>query len=361
MSRFLRLTPFSPFYLYFMAVFVIISIKKYLMHLAKGEGTLWHTKSSQALLNPRTALITVHITSMFRFLPMNVGYKGIIQISHGMCEYIERYEHFADFLTSHGYIVCGNDHLGHGNSVRSNDDLGFFAEKDGWSHLVNDLHRMTMIMKKKYPALPYILIGHSMGSFVARLYLTRFPNELTCAVIMGTGDDKALSEIGVRATRSVVSLKGERFRSDKLNTLIFGVYNDKIKDCQTIYDWLTHDRDVVKKYIDDEKSNFVFTASGFVDLTTLLRRVSSQQWAEKVPKKLPVIFMAGTADPVGGYGKGVRNVYAKLIDEGCNVDIKLYPGARHELVNETMKEIVFDDILTWIERKVGGMTGNYEF
>lgn len=179
-------------------------------------------------------------------LPMNVGYKGIIQISHGMCEYIERYEHFADFLTSHGYIVCGNDHLGHGNSVRSNDDLGFFAEKDGWSHLVNDLHRMTMIMKKKYPALPYILIGHSMGSFVARLYLTRFPNELTCAVIMGTGDDKALSEIGVRATRSVVSLKGERFRSDKLNTLIFGVYNDKIKDCQTIYDWLTHDRDVVK-------------------------------------------------------------------------------------------------------------------
>ena len=232
-------------------------------------------------------------------LPMNVGYKGIIQISHGMCEYIERYEHFADFLTSHGYIVCGNDHLGHGNSVRSNDDLGFFAEKDGWSHLVNDLHRMTMIMKKKYPALPYILIGHSMGSFVARLYLTRFPNELTCAVIMGTGDDKALSEIGVRATRSVVSLKGERFRSDKLNTLIFGVYNDKIKDCQTIYDWLTHDRDVVKKYIDDEKSNFVFTASGFVDLTTLLRRVSSQQWAEKVPKKLPVIFMAGTADPVG--------------------------------------------------------------
>lgn len=105
----------------------------------------------------------------------------------------------------------------------------------------------------------------------------------------------------------------------------------------------------------------MFTASGFVDLTTLLRRVSSQQWAEKVPKKLPVIFMAGTADPVGGYGKGVRNVYTKLIDEGCNVDIKLYPGARHELVNETMKEIVFDDILTWIERKVGGMTGNYEF
>lgn len=295
------------------------------------------------------------------YVPTTAIIRGIIQISHGMCEYIERYEHFAEFLTAKGYIVCGNDHLGHGNSVKSNDDLGYFSQKDGWSHLVNDLHRMTILMKNKYPALPYILIGHSMGSFIARLYLTRFPNELCCAVIMGTGDDKALSEIGVRATQSVKAVKGERFRSDKLNTLIFGVYNDRIKNSKTIYDWLTHDTEVVKKYMDDEKSNFVFTASGFVDLTTLLRRVSSAEWAQKVPKKLPIILMSGTADPVGGYGKGVRNVYGKLIDEGCNVDIKLYPGARHELVNETMKEIVFDDILNWIDRKVNGLTGNYEF
>ena len=295
------------------------------------------------------------------YVPTTAIIRGIIQISHGMCEYIERYEHFAEFLTAKGYIVCGNDHLGHGNSVKSNDDLGYFSQKDGWSHLVNDLHRMTILMKNKYPALPYILIGHSMGSFIARLYLTRFPNELCCAVIMGTGDDKALSEIGVRATQSVKAVKGERFRSDKLNTLIFGVYNDRIKSSKTIYDWLTHDTEVVKKYMDDEKSNFVFTASGFVDLTTLLRRVSSAEWAQKVPKKLPIILMSGTADPVGGYGKGVRNVYGKLIDEGCNVDIKLYPGARHELVNETMKEIVFDDILNWIDRKVNGLTGNYEF
>ena len=295
------------------------------------------------------------------YTPQIEPYKGIIQISHGMCEYIERYEHFAEFFVNRGYIVCGNDHLGHGKSAATNDDLGYFAEKDGWSHLVNDLHRFTLIMKNKYKSLPYFLLGHSMGSFVARLYITRFPNELNGAIILGTGDDKALSEIGVRATRSVATLKGERFRSTKLNTLIFGVYNDRIEDKQTVFDWLTHDREVVKKYMDDEKSNFIFTASGFVDLTTLLRRVSSDEWVKNVPNKLPILIASGTADPVGGYGKGVLNVYERLINAGCNVDIKLYPGARHELINETMKEIVYDDLLIWIQRKKNGRTGNYEF
>lgn len=293
--------------------------------------------------------------------PDTVSYRGIIQISHGMCEYIERYEHFADYLTSHGYIVCGNDHLGHGGSVKSADDLGYFAPKDGWSCLVNDLHRLTVLMKKKYPSLPYFMIGHSMGSFAARMYITRYPDELSAAVIMGTGDDKALSEIGVRAARSVVKLKGERFRSEKLNTLVFGLYNERIPDRQTVFDWLSHDKEAVKKYIGDEKSNFIFTASGFVDLTTLLRRVSSSDWVKKVPKKLPILFAAGTGDPVGNYGKGVINVYEKLINAGCNIDIKLYHDARHELVNETIKEIVFDDILTWIDRKNDGHTGNYDF
>ena len=295
------------------------------------------------------------------YVPENSTPKGIIQISHGMCEYIERYEHFADFLTSHGFIVCGNDHIGHGNSVKSDDDLGYFSPKDGWSHLVNDVHRLTLIIKQKYPSLPFVLLGHSMGSFIARLYITRFPQEADCAVIMGTGDDKALSEIGVRAARSVVSVKGELFRSEKLNTLVFGLYNDRIPNSKTVFDWLTHDEEIVKKYIDDKKTNFIFTASGFVDLTTLLRRVSSNEWVQKFPKELPTFFVAGTGDPVGGYGRGVIHVYTKLINAGCNVDIKLYHDARHELVNETMKEIVFDDILCWIERKLSGHTGNYEF
>ncbi len=287
--------------------------------------------------------------------------KGIIQLSHGMCEYVERYEHFAEFLTSRGYIFCGNDHLGHGNTAGTKDDLGYFAPNDGWKFMVKDLHRMTLIMKKKHPSLPVVLIGHSMGSFLARLYITHYAKELCCAVILGTGDDKALSELGVRATQSVAAVKGERFRSSKLYNLIFDFYNERIKDKQTVFDWLTHDKEVVKKYIDDEKSNFVFTASGFVDLTTMLKKVSSAEWVKKVPKDLPLILMSGTADPVGNYGKGVLNVYEKLIAAECNADIKLYRGARHELVNETMKEIFFEDLINWIDGKVSGDTGKYEF
>ncbi|MBQ2798498.1 MAG: alpha/beta hydrolase [Ruminiclostridium sp.] len=303
----------------------------------------------------------VNKCAYYVYVPAGGELKGIIQISHGMCEHIGRYEHFVEFLTDNGYIVCGNDHLGHGNSVSSKDDYGYFAEKDGWSFLVNDLRRLTMIMKRKFPTLPYFMIGHSMGSFIARLYASRFPDELTALVILGTGDDKALGELGVRAARSVAALKGGHFRSEKLNNLMYGVYNDRIENKQTIFDWLTHDQEIVKKFIDDEKTNFMFTASGFVDLTTLLRRISSSQWVAKVPKNLPILFASGTADPVGNYGKGVINVYEKLINEGCNADIKLYPGARHELINETMKEVVFNDILCWIERKRTGYTGNYEF
>ncbi len=295
------------------------------------------------------------------YMPLGGEIKGIIQITHGMCEYLERYEHFADFLTDNGYIVCGHDHIGHGNSVKSDDDLGYFAEKDGWSFLVNDLRRLSVTMRKKYPTLPLFLIGHSMGSFVARLYITRFPDSINGAIFMGTGDDKALGEIGVRAARSVVALKGEHFRSEKLNSLAFGVYNDRIEEKETLYDWLSHDKEIVRQFIDNPKTNFIFTASGYVDLTSLLRRISSEEWVEKVPKKMPLLFMAGTADPVGNYGKGVLNVYEKLIYAGCNVDIKLYPDARHELINETIKDIIFDDILVWIERRRKGYTGAYEF
>ncbi|MCH5325328.1 MAG: alpha/beta hydrolase [Eubacterium sp.] len=286
------------------------------------------------------------------FLPHTEPYKCIIQISHGMREHIGRYEDFARFLTDRGYIVCGNDHLGHGNTAKSPDDLGYFAPKDGWSYLINDLHRLTVIMKNKYPSLPYVMIGHSMGSFIARLYAVRFSDELDAAIFMGTGDDKALSELGVRAARSASAINGERHRSDRLNTLIFGAYNERIKDRRTDYDWLSRDSAAVDGFMSDEKCDFIFTCSAFVDLTVLLSRVSSKKWAEQFPKELPVLLAAGTDDPVGGYGKGVLKVYEKLLAQGCHADIKLYPGARHELLNETIKNDVYNDLLWWTERAI---------
>lgn len=283
------------------------------------------------------------------YVPAEQPYKGIIQISHGMREYMGRYDEFADFFTDKGYIVCGNDHLGHGNTAKTPDDYGYFAPKDGWSYLVNDLHRLTLIMKNKYPNLKYLIYGHSMGSFVARLYCSRFPKVPDAAIFYGTGDDKALAEIGVRAARSAVMINGERHRSERLNSIVFGAYNERITNRRTDYDWLSRDDEVVDKFISDEKCDFIFTCSGFVDLTMLLNRVSSQKWADQIPKDLPILLGGGTDDPVGGYGKGVLKVFEKLIINGCRTDIKIYPGARHELLHEINKDEVYHDMLTWIE------------
>lgn len=282
-------------------------------------------------------------------VPKTEPYVGIIQISHGMREHLGRYVEFAKFFTDRGYIVCGNDHLGHGNTAKSPNDYGYFAPKDGWSYLVNDLHRMTLIVKNKYPNLPLIIFAHSMGSFVARLYAVRFPNAANAAAYYGTGDDKALAEIGVRAARSAAAINGERERSEKLNSLIFGAYNSRIDDPRTNFDWLTRDEAKVDAFLADEKCDFNFTCSGFVDLTILLNRSSSKKWAQQMPTDMPILLGAGTADPVGDYGKGVLKVFEKLIDNGCHVDIKLYHDARHELISETIRDEVYWDLAVWLE------------
>lgn len=276
--------------------------------------------------------------------------RGIIQISHGMCEYIARYEDFADFLTSKGFIVVGNDHLGHGKSVSADEKLGYFAEKNGWLYLVKDLHKLTRIVKQKYPDLPYFLLGHSMGSFAARVYIAHYGYELDGVLLLGTGDGLALSSVGTRVARSVVRAKGEFFRSKRLNQMVFGMYNDRIKNHKTDYDWVTSDIEHIEKYANDNLCNFIFTASGFVDLTAMLEYISRNRWAQAVPKNLPILLAAGTGDPVGSYGKGVMRVYDKLIDNQCSVDIKLYPNARHELINETIRADVYEDLLWWIEK-----------
>lgn len=276
--------------------------------------------------------------------------RGVIQISHGMCEYIVRYEEFADFLTGKGFVVCGNDHLGHGASVSSEEDLGYFAEDEGWQYLPKDLFRFTRIMKRSFPGKPYILFGHSMGSFIARLYITSYGDELDGAIIAGTSGGEILEKLGLGIAKSIAVVKGERFRSEKLNKLLFGLSNEMIPDHRTDFDWVTRDEEIVDKYVADTKCNFVFTASGFIDLIKLLEKVSDPLWAHLVPKKLPLFLVSGDADPVGNYGKGVEHVYESLNEVGCNVEMRLYEDARHEVLNEINRDEVYSDILAWIEK-----------
>lgn len=278
--------------------------------------------------------------------------RAILQISHGMCEFIQRYENFAEFLSGKGFLVCGNDHLGHGATAPSQEELGYFAPENGWQFPVLDLHKLTEQMKSEHPGAPYFLLGHSMGSFLARMYLAEYGGELDGAILMGTSGGEALGKLGLRLCDIIIRHKGEYYRSRRLNQAMFGLYNSRIPDHQSEFDWITRDRDTVSEYEKNPRNNFVFTARGFRDLIRMLEEVSSEEWAGSVPKSLPILLASGEADPVGGYGKGVEKVFHQLAQAGCDAQMKLYAGARHELLNEINRQEVYRDIWHWLEQRL---------
>lgn len=281
--------------------------------------------------------------------------KAIFQISHGMCEYIERYEHFIDYLTSQDILVCGNDHLGHKNSVSSKDNLGYFAAKDGYTFLPKDLAQLTHIIKKKYPVLPIFLFGHSMGSFIVRAYIVQFGNLIDGAVICGTSGTNPLLGIGKFLINTVKFFRGGHHRSKFLDQVMFGSYNNKYKTIRTSKDWLTRDEAIVDAYLKDEFCTFLFTTSAFHDLSMLLGNASCNAWYSSVPKKLPLFLISGDMDPVGSFGKGIEEVRTKL--ETQNLDdfsYKFYSDYRHEILNELGKETVYQDIFDWIIKRMEG-------
>ena len=287
------------------------------------------------------------------FTPKNIAPKAIIQLSHGMCEYVLRYQGLAEELCRYGYIFCGNDHLGHGYTADSEDDLGFTAAGGGGAYMVKDVHKLTRIMKNKYPDLPVVLIGHSMGSFIARLYIEHYAKELAAAVIVGTGGPEAPAAMGKKLAKIVMVREGETARSDLLTKLAFGKYNKKFKKETVPHAWLTRDKSVREIYDVDEFCNYKFTARGFYDLFDMLEAVSKKDWAKKIDKGLPILIMSGDMDPVGNYGKGVKKVYKRLASAGVrDVTLRLYTDGRHELFNEINKEVVIRNTVEWIEERL---------
>jgi alpha-beta hydrolase superfamily lysophospholipase len=276
--------------------------------------------------------------------------RGIIQLSHGMCEYVQRYDEWARRFCAAGYIFCGNDHLGHGNTAPNADELGYTDPRNGATYLVEDLHTLTLLMKKEYPAAPVVLYGHSMGSFAARLYLSRYGKDIAAAIISGTAGAGAPTGLGRMLAHTVAAFKGDHHRSKLLTAVAFGSYNNKFKDEDSRQSWLTRDLQVQEAYAKDAFSKFIFTTAGYDTLFSLLGEVSKRSWAKKVPKTLPVMLLSGDMDPVGAYGKGVRQVQERLTRAGCErVVLKLYEGGRHEMHNETNRDEVFADILTFLE------------
>jgi len=279
--------------------------------------------------------------------------KAILQIAHGMTEYIERYDEFAQFMVDNKILVVGNDHIGHGKSVDSKEGWGYFAKKDGSACVVEDMHHVTKIMKKKYPDTPYYLLGHSMGSFMVRRYIMNYGQELTGAIIMGTGNQPLPMVIGGKALVKIETLaKGEKYRSKLVEIIMFGAYNKRIKDAKTPCDWLTTDKAIVEKYLNEPSCTFIFTLNGFDSLLDTILYIMKKRNIDKIPKDLPILLTSGEEDPVGNYGKDVQTLYKKMIKTGIhNIDLKLYKGCRHEILNEVTRQTVYKDILEWIISK----------
>lgn len=286
---------------------------------------------------------------VIKWIPDN-EIKAVLQISHGMLEHIERYNDFATYMAEHGILTVGNDHIGHGSSVLSEENRGYFAEDDGNSVLIEDMHTLMNIIKDENPNIPYFILGHSMGSFLTRQFITLYGNQISGAIISGTGQQPILLiKIGIFITKLIASFKGWKYRSKFVDFLAMGGNNNKFKPARTKFDWLTRDDEIVDNYISDSRINFTFTLNGFYNLFKSILLMNKRENLENIPKNLPMIFISGERDPVGNFGKEVSKAFNMYNNLGMkNISMKLYSGDRHEILNELDKKQVYDDIVMWI-------------
>ncbi len=275
---------------------------------------------------------------------------GILHVLHGMTEYIDRYDRFMQTVCEAGWVVAGYDHVGHGHTVNTPDELGFIAERDGWKILVGDVGAFDTTLRAAYgQELPFVLMGHSMGSFIARLAAVEGkPDGL---IVMGTGGPTAAAGVGLSLIKAVRGLRGARHRSPLLDKLAFGGYNKRFAgtpDGDDPQAWLTTSREVREVYRADPLCNYKFTASAMCDLVTLTVCANAKDWFGVLPAGMPVLLVSGADDPVGDYSRGVTTVRDRLVAAGVPVTCRLYDGARHELLNDFTRDAVTADILAFL-------------
>lgn len=291
---------------------------------------------------------------VYKWLPdENIQVKGIVQIAHGMAETAARYEGFASDLTKNGFIVYANDHRGHGKTAGQVSKLGDLGE-DGFNAMVQNMHQLNERIKDENKKLPIFLFGHSMGSFLTQRYICLYGNELNGAIISGSCGKQGITvDIARMIAKGEIKKIGRTGKSNKLDKLSFGSYNNSFKPNRTAFDWLSSDNNQVDKYIADPFCGTVFTAGFFYDFLGGLKSIADNKEIKNVPKNLPIYIFSGEKDPVGKNGKGVLKLVNTYKEHGVvDLTYKLYKDGRHEMLNEINKEEVIDDVIKWLNAHI---------
>ena len=276
---------------------------------------------------------------------------AMVQIAHGMAEYVDRYDDFAKFLNKNNILVFGMDHRGHG--LNHFGHLGHIADKNGGNLLVEDLKAVQEKVKKEYPDLPLFLLGHSMGSFVARAFISKYPFSVDGVILSGTGHGLSSSQ---KIFRTLISINSLFFGSNHISNMFNKMFNkdliSNIEHPNTDLDWLSYNEDNVEKYMEDPLCGFNVSNAFFKDIVSLVETVSDEENIRRISKHLPILNIAGNEDPVGGNGESVKELQQVLEKYNEHAEIKLYENMRHEILNEKNNMEVYTDILNFIEKNL---------
>lgn len=280
-----------------------------------------------------------------------VPVRAIVEVSHGVSEHILRYESLAAYLTERGFAVIGHDHLGHGSSVIPGAPRLYLGPPGSWETATRDLDTCRRLARERFGRLPLFLLGHSMGSFLARTYLIRYPGTVDGAILVGTGQmSPAVLAVGSALARAECRRLGETQISPLVERLAFGPYNKPFSPARTPYDWLSLDPSNVDAYLADPLCGGIPTVGLFRELLYGLRLIRDPQALRNMNLATPVLFLSGAMDPVGGCSRGVQAAFRSFRRAGVrDVSLRLYPQLRHEILNEASREDVYQDLCQWLE------------
>lgn len=291
---------------------------------------------------------SIHAAAWIPAVPV----RAIVELSHGVSEHILRYEPLASYLTQRGFAVIGHDHLGHGSSVIPGAPRLYLGPPGSWETATRDLDTCRRLARERFGRLPLFLLGHSMGSFLARTYLIRYPGTVDGAILVGTGQmSPAVLAAGSTLARAECRRLGETQISPLVERLAFGPYNKPFSPARTPYDWLSLAPSNVDAYLADPLCGGIPTVGLFRELLNGLRLIRDPRALRNMNLATPVLFLSGAMDPVGGCGRGVQAAFRSFQRAGVqDVSLRLYPQLRHEILNEACREDVYQDLCQWLER-----------